>query len=177
MKTFFFFLMLLPSSFCLTAQIHTGSVLLGGTAGINTHSEDGSSTTLITISPSTGFFLSRRLALGTEAEFTVMAGKGPAAKSLGQSLFVRYYYTGSGVARLFSQVDAGVNISDLSQAKETTSLVAGLRAGVDVFLNENVAIEGWLGYRRVQDIEAKTGVNSVGLNFGVVVFIGCRQEQ
>lgn len=170
MKTLVFPLLLVAFATNLNAQIQKGSKLLSGTVGINNINEDGSSATVINVSPSIGFFLSNRFALGFGLDFKYDTEEEVA--SLALLPFARAYFNDSGSSRFFAHLDLGTRIEDLSNIEGAPPFSAGLGIGADFFLNENVAIEALLAYRRVQDFEADTGLNVIGLNFGVAAFFG-----
>lgn len=177
MKNLLLFLLLVAFTANLNAQIQKGSKLLGGTVGINNISEDGSSSTVINVSPQVGFFLSNRFVLGTGLDFNFQTGEAvDEVASLALLPFARVYFNDSGMSRFFAQLDVGAQIEDLGEIEGAPPLAAGLSLGADFFLNDNVAIEAQLGYRRVQNFEADFGVNVIGLNFGVVAFIGGSKE-
>ncbi|GAB4496477.1 MAG: hypothetical protein OHK0019_28220 [Saprospiraceae bacterium] len=173
MKNALILLLLMALASSLDAQIQKGSVLLGGTVGVNNISEEGSNGTIINVSPQVGFFLSKRFALGTGLDFKFQTGDVvDEVTSLALLPFARVYFSDSGMSRFFAQLDIGVEIRDFDELEGAPPLAAGLGIGADFFLNDNVAIETLLGYRRVQDFEADFGANVIGLNFGVVAFIG-----
>ncbi len=176
MKNLFLFLLLVAFTSNLNAQIQKGSKLLGGTVGVNNINEDGSSITLVNVSPRVGFFLSDRFALGGGLDFTLAVGNGDTEGSVGLFPFARVYFNAIGMSRFFAQLDIGAQIPDLENVEGAPPMLGGLSLGADFFLNENVAIEALLGYRRVQDFEADAGVNVIGLSFGVVAFIGGNKE-
>lgn len=173
MKNALCLLLLVAFASSLDAQIQKGSVLLGGMVGINNVNEDGSSGTVINVSPQVGFFLSNRFALGASLDFTFQTGDAvDEVVSLALLPFARFYFNDSGMSRFFAQLDVGTQIEDFDEIEGTPPFAAGLGIGADFFLNDNVAIEALIGYRRVQDFEADFGVNVIGLNFGVVAFVG-----
>lgn len=174
MKNLCTFLLLVASVTVLSAQIQKGSIILGGTVGFNNVSEEGESITVVNVSPTAGFFLNDRFALGSSLNFAVLASEGEDATTIGLTPFVRGYFNGSGTARFFGQLSLGFQ-SLLSGDEGTTLLVLGAGIGADFFLNEHVAIEGFLGYQRVQD-PGDFGTNNIGLNFGIAAFIGRDKE-
>ncbi len=177
MKNFLALLILLITVTNLSAQIQKGTVLIGGTVGFNNVSEDGDGITTINFSPIVGFFLSDRLAIGGSLDFNLIADDGDNTTSFGLTPFVRYYFNDSGPARFFGQAKAGFQIGTTDFSEDvSTALVFGLGLGADFFLNDNVAIEGFLGYQRLQYPDAEFGINNIGLNFGVAAFIGRGNE-
>lgn len=174
MKNTIIFLFLVALTTTLNAQIQKGSALLGGTVGINNISEEGSNGTVINVSPNVGFFLSNRFVLGFGLDFKHDTEE--EVTSLALLPFARVYFSGSGMSRFFAQLDVGTEIRDFDELEGAPPLSAGLGIGANFFLNDNVAIEALLGYRRVQDFEADFGVNIIGLNFGVSAFIGGGKE-
>lgn len=164
------FMSFLPN---LSAQIQKGSVLLGGTISINDINENGSNQFAVNFFPRLGFLLSDRFALGGGIDFALTAGDvSDTQGSLGLNIFNRFYLSKSGMSRFFAQLDVGAQAPYLDDTQPDIFVGGGLSLGADFFLNEHVAIEGMLGYRRLHNFEFGTGSNFFGLSFGVVGFIG-----
>ena len=172
MKRICTLLIILTFAASLSAQIQKGTVLLGGTVGFNNISEEGEGITSVNLSPSAGFFLSNRFAIGSSLDFNLVADDGETSASFGLTPFVRYYFNDSGPARFFGQSKVGFQIGNTDFSDVSTAWVFGVGIGADFFLNDNVAIEGFLGYQRFQYFEYEVGLNNIGLNFGVAAFIG-----
>lgn len=172
MKNFFtpFALFLLVTSLS-AQQLQKGSILLGGSVGINNTSIEGSSFTLFNASPMAGFFLSDNFALGGKINFLLLASEGESSSSLALGPAARYYFTQSGKNCFFGQVDTGIQIEELGGDGDPL-FQFGIGIGADFFLNDHVAIEGIIGYGRTQNFEAEAGLNNIGLNFGIAAFIG-----
>lgn len=172
MKNFYTLLILCLIVASLSAQIPKGTVLIGGTTGINNLSESGTNITEFNVSPSVaGFFLGNRFALGAVLNLEAALSDGSSAGAIGLSPFARYYFNDSGSTRTFGQVQVGVR-TNLSENNATALLTCGLGIGADFFLNDRVAIEGLLGYQRVQGLQNIIGLSRIGLNFGIAAFIG-----
>jgi len=172
MKHLFTLLILIAFSIHLSAQIQKGTVLLGGTVGFNRISEDGEGITYANFSPTAGFFLTDRFALGSSLDFVLVASDGESSASFGLTPFARYYLNESGKSRFFGQGKIGFQTGDTDFFEESTAWVFGLGIGADFFLNDNVAIEAIFGYQRLQYPEYEVGLNNIGLNFGIAAFIG-----
>ena len=171
MKNFCTLLIILASFTILSAQIQKGTVLLGGTVGFNNISEEGEGITYVNVSPNAGFFLSDRFALGSILDFVLVATDGESSASFGLTPFARYYFNASGASRFFGQAKVGFQTGTTNFFDEGTALTFGLGVGADFFLNDNVAIEAFLGYQRLEYSEYEVGLNNIGLNFGVAAFI------
>ena len=171
MKNLFPLLIFLAFTTGLSAQIQKGSVLLGGTVGFTNISEDGDSYTQLSLAPTVGFFLSDRFALGGKLQFDLLAVDDATASTLGLAPFGRYYFNGSGMSRFFGQVDVGF-LAGLGDTSDENQFLFGAGVGVDFLLKESVAIEAGLGYHRYQYTDGDFGYNNIGLNFGIVAFIG-----
>lgn len=181
MKKFYTLLVVCASVTAISAQIHKGSVLLGGTVGFNNVGSDGSSVTTVSLAPKAAFFLSNHFALGGEIDLSLVAANGANATTLDLGPFARYYFNGSGNARFFGQASVGFESSKVGDFGALNSLSLGVGLGVDFFLNNNVAIEGFLGYQHYQYLETDLpidtdGFNVIGLNFGVAAFIGREKD-
>ena len=182
MKNIFTFLILLVSMTSLSAQIQKGTVLLGGTVAFQNISVEGSGVTIVNLAPTAGFFLSDRFALGASLGMSLLVNNGGNFTSFGLAPYARYYFNGSGKARFFGEASIGIS-SDKSEGFDAlNTLQLGLALGADFFLNDNVAIEGSLGYVRSNYLEtdspvASSGINTIGLNFGVIAFIGRKKKE
>lgn len=172
MKKLSFAIILIVTANILTAQVQKGSVLLGGTVGITNYNNEGAGITFFDVFPKVGFFLSNRFALGGGLEFRLVTSDGSSEGSIGQSIFSRIYFNKSGMSRFFAQLDLGAWEPDLDDGEVDIMTTGSLSLGADFFLNQNVAIETVLGYRRLQDFEADAGLNNIFLNIGVAAFIG-----
>ena len=152
-------------------QAQKGTVILGGTAGINNTSSDGAGFLIVNISPLLGYFVSNNVAIGGNLDFTLVASDGDSESAIGISPFARFYFTSAGKNRFFAQPKVGITASGGS-----TSLLFGLGVGADFFLNDFIAIEAILGYQRTQYPEFEFGTNTIGLNFGVMAFLNRNKE-
>jgi hypothetical protein len=176
MKNLFLFLVFVSFAYTLNAQIQKGSVLLGGTVGINNFSDEGESITTFHLSPRAIFMVSDRFGLGPGLNLAIATSDGDTEGSLGLSLASRVYFNKTGMSRFFAQLDIGAETPDLGADDIDILTTGGLGIGADFFLNEFVAIEGVLGYRRLQNFDAEAGVNVIGLNFGVIASIGGKKS-
>lgn len=175
MKHILLFILLGVSALQLSAQIQKGSILVGGTVGINTINAEETTITAVNVSPQAGFFLSDRFALGGSFDFALVAGEGSSIAGVGIGPFARYYFNNSGSARFFGQADLAFEIPDLEDSDPRGGF--GLGVGADFFLNEHVAIEGFLGYQRIEVFGAESGLNLIGLNFGIAAFLGGNKDK
>lgn len=172
MKSFFGLLIFIVVAANLSAQIQKGVVLFGGTMGFNSTGSDGAHITSINVSPSAGFFISDRFAIGSSLDFVLVSSDGESSTSFGLVPFARYYFNDSGTSRFFGQAKIGIQTGDTDFFAESTAWTFGIGVGADFFINDYVAIEGLLGYQRLQYPEYEAGFNNFGLNFGVAAFIG-----
>ena len=159
----------------ISAQIHKGTVLLGGTLNFRSIryvsiilANEDTRINILTVSPTAAYFLSDRFALGANLGLsTIHSNTGTDAKSFALIPYGRYYFNGSGSARFFGQLNVGFQASG-----GETLPVFGAGVGADFFLNDDVAIEASLDYKRIEDFQAEVGTGYLGLNFGVVAFLG-----
>lgn len=159
----------------ISAQIHKGSVMLGGTLNFRNISyvstilaNENTHLNILTVSPTAAYFLSDRFAIGANLGFSyIHSNTGTDGKTFALVPYGRYYFNGSGSARFFGQLNAGFQASG-----GETLPVFGAGVGADFFLNDDVAIEASLDYKRIENFEAESGTGYIGLNFGVVAFLG-----
>lgn len=143
-------------------------MMIGGTAGFS--SSDG--TTEISVAPSLGFFIIDQLAIGGQIAFaSTSSDLGGDATAFGVGPMVRYYFNGEGKARFFAQGMFQWSSLKFGDADAVTGTAFGGGAGVSIFLNDHVAIDGLVGYTSSSFGEGDA-VGSFGINFGVQAFIG-----
>jgi outer membrane protein len=164
-------------AFACAAQSQTeqGRWLIGGNAGFNNRSVDGNGITTFTLSPNVGYFVIDNLAVGGQLllEETQSAKGGFNDKtSFGFTPFVRYYFADAGPARFFGQGRIGFGTEKFANIDAESYFTFGLGAGVDFFLNDNVALEAFLGYDNQKFQYLDDPYNNFGLNIGVQAFIG-----
>lgn len=181
MKNFFTVLFFTSALSGLNAQIHKGDVFLGGTFGFTTLIVDGNSATTINLTPNVGYLASDQFAIGGKIGLSLVTAEGSSISTVALNPFLRYYFNKAGIARVFG--DAGVGFqSDHNGDITLNSLKLTLGLGVDIFLNDNVAIEGYLGYERANYLQNDypfdtDGYNIVGLNFGVITFLHGKKDK
>lgn len=82
---------------------------------------------------------------------------------------LRYYFNGEGKARFFGQ--GSFSWANVSQGGESASATGfGVALGLDVFLNDHVAIEPAINY--VTASSEGVSVSSFAVTIGVQAFIG-----
>lgn len=148
--------------------------MIGGTAGFNnTNFGNDVKVTDINLSPNLGYFIIDNLAVGAGVGLNSSTSeKLGDVSSFALTPFARYYFLGSGDVRLFGQGRFGFGSQKVGDLDAQSFTTWGLGAGLNYFLNNNVALEALLGYdsRKVKD--AANPANGFGLNIGVQAFIG-----
>lgn len=154
------------------AQPVQGSVLIGGTAGFNSTSFDEDNFTTVHLNPVLGFFITDQLAVGASATLTFFGGDADGS-TFGIGPFIRYYFNNSGDARFFGQAGIEYTSTDPGEPFDSFSTFGfNVGAGVDWFLNPNVALEAVLAFGSAKEEDADESVTNIGLNIGVAAFIG-----
>lgn len=159
-------------SFAAWAQPSKGSVMIGGSAGINSYKYEEYSSTTIRLSPFAAFFIADQIAIGGSLGLEFRGGDADGSTfSIGP--IGRYYVNNDGDARFFGQVGIQYSVIDLGGNSDSFSNFGwGVAAGVDWFLNPNVALEAALSYTSDKDEDAEESDSNIGLNIGVAAFIG-----
>lgn len=142
-------------------------MMIGGTAGFS--SSDG--TTEISIAPSLSYFFIDQLAIGATIGFASSSSDDVDVTAIGLGPMVRYYFNGEGKARFFAQGMFQWSSVKVGDFDAVTGTAFGGGAGVSIFLNDHVAIDGLVGYTSSSAGEGDA-VGSFGINFGVQAFIG-----
>ncbi|MFN0014539.1 MAG: outer membrane beta-barrel protein [Saprospiraceae bacterium] len=159
------FLCLLGTS--LSAQTQTGSIMIGGNAGFN--SSDG--ITQIEVAPMLGFFVIDQLAVGASLSFLNQSSDFGDGTRIEIGPFVRYYFMGEGKARVFGQANFDWTSIKSGDLDAVTGTAFGGGAGVSIFLNDHVAIDGLVGYTS-RSFGEGDAVGTFGIQFGVQAFFG-----
>jgi long-subunit fatty acid transport protein len=176
MKTLrlFAFLLAAVGFSSLNAQTEQGRWMIGGTAGFNSTDFGGDvKVTDIDFSPNLGYFIIDNLAIGAGLGFgSSKSDKLGDVSSFALTPFARYYFLGTGDVRLFGQGRFGFGSQKVGNLDSQSFTTWGLGAGLNYFLNNNVALEALVGYdsRKVKD--AANAANGFGLNIGVQAFFG-----
>ncbi len=181
MKNYFAILVFVLTITALSAQTQKGNTFIGGTLGFTSVSVEGSSATVIEFKPTLGHLVANRFALGASLGLSVIAADGNSYTTIAFSPFARGYFKGTGTARFFGQFNVGIQ-SERAGGGSLNSLKLGPAIGADFFLTENVAIEGTLSYDRANYLDSDAplvndGYNTVGLNFGVLAFLGRSKKE
>ncbi|HLF63331.1 MAG TPA: outer membrane beta-barrel protein [Saprospiraceae bacterium] len=155
------------------AQPEKGSMMIGGTAGFNSYSQNDNTSTTFNFSPQVGFFITDRFEVGAIVALFFFGDDGDNFNILGIGPFLRYYVNGSGDARFFGQGQIQYSSTDLGANFDSQSNFGfGAGFGIDYFLNNNVALEAIMGFSSNKDEGADESQTQIGLNIGVAAFIG-----
>jgi hypothetical protein len=154
------------------AQPSQGSWLIGGTAGFNSSKVGEFNATIINFSPLAGYFFADQVAAGAQLSVNAFGGDLDGT-SFGIGPFVRFYFNNSGDARFFGQGSiAFSSIDPGDNADSYTNFGWQVGPGMDFFLNQNVALEVFLGFGQDKNEDAEESTTNIGLNIGVAAFIG-----
>jgi len=156
------------------AQTDRGDWMVGGNLAFNTAKKN----TSIQFTPQAGYFFAKNFVLGGQLLVDYSEQGTAHLTSWGIGPFARYYF-GETKARPFFTGDFSYLStrfkSDLTNSSTTNDAFEYfLGAGASFFINENVAVDGILGYRHSK---YKNEDGSGGLNFkvGFQVFLTRRQ--
>lgn len=179
-----------------SAQIQEGNVMLGadignglvnkastGLFGFNFGLNDGAGYN-VGISPKVGYFIKDNLMVGAVVNlgFTKSPennGVGTKTTAYGVQALSRYYLSPNerGVnnllkqGRFFLEANAGFAGINIKDGPTTNGFIFGVGPGYSYFINEHVALEGMVKYNGLVGGGNTTYQNSIGLNFGVQVFL------
>lgn len=183
----------------MNAQMEKGSWVIGGstTLGFNNVStkysagNDSStepSVSTFTLTPSVGFFVQDKLAIGLDLGFVSMTQKDGDYKYTLSSLSViptATYYFKSGT-NLVPYLGAGIGyastkVTETYQGDSDSETVDGLtwkaKGGLVYLINQNVGVDLGLSYNQfanketVEGTEYKTTVGTLGVNVGLSIFL------
>lgn len=127
------------------AQTEKGDWMVGGGFRLNTSDKN----TEITLNPNAGLFIINNLALGGNFSFSYNKVEDDKITAFGIGPFVRYYFTNANVRPILhghlNFISAKRNLSGIG-SNTNTGLNYFLGGGAAIFLNDQVSIDGLLGY-------------------------------
>lgn len=174
MRKIYLALCLTGFTLAASAQTEKGDWMVGGRIELNT----GKNSSHIGLSPNAGYFFFKNFAAGANIEFDYLKSGDTKSTALGIGPFARYYFTNHKVRPL---VHANVNyISSKVKGPGFTSTNTGsnlfLGGGLAYFINQNVSLEGLIGYSntKYKDFEGSGGLR---LSIGFQVYISRRQVE
>jgi opacity protein-like surface antigen len=172
MKKLLFLAAFLISLQLTQAQTDKGDWMVGGTLGFNTAKNSAN----VTFDPQVGYFFLKNLVLGGQINLSYTEQGSIHFTDIGVGPFARYYF-GETKARPFFTGDMSfINNHFKTETSSGTSQAFGyfLGGGASFFINENVAVDGILGYRHVK-YKNEDGTGGLNFKLGFQVFLSHRQ--
>jgi hypothetical protein len=156
----------------LNAQTDKGDWMIGGNLAFNTAKNSAN----VAFDPQVGYFFLKNLVLGAQLTVDYTEQGSIHITDLGAGPYVRYYF-GETKARPFFTGDMSFINSRIKT--ETTSINSQafqyfLGGGASFFINENVAVDGILGYRHSK-YKNEDGTGGLSFKVGFQVFLSHRQ--
>ncbi len=158
----------------VSAQTEKGDWLVGGLLDLNT----AKNSTTFNFSPNAGYFLANNLAIGGNLVFAYDKLGDLKVTTFGIGPFVRYYFTDDKVRPFFAG-DMAFEKRKIEQAAGSNTEDAFswfLGGGAAFFINENVAVDGLLGYAHSK-VSDEDGSGGLRLRVGFQVYINRSQVQ
>jgi hypothetical protein len=154
------------------AQTEKGDWLIGGILDLNTSSEN----TSFEFSPNAGYFVVNNLAIGANMQISYDELGNLKVNSFGIGPFVRYYFTDAKIKPFFMSDMNFLNrkITTSSGSNTETAFNYFLGGGAAFFINENVAVEGILGYDHTK-VSDEDGSGGLRLRIGFQVYLNRHQ--
>jgi hypothetical protein len=172
MKQIYVFALVMFFAFGAMAQTERGNWLIGGGFNINTVSNS----TTIGLNPTAGYFVVNNFAVGATVMLEYDKFGENKSTTFGIGPLARYYF-GKSNARPFLNGELNF-LSQKFKFPTGTNTENGvnyfLAAGLALFLNENVALEGLAGYNhtKIKNIEGDGGF---GMRIGFQVYLHPRR--
>ncbi|MGE5109184.1 MAG: outer membrane beta-barrel protein [Sphingobacteriales bacterium] len=145
--------------FNASAQTDRGDWLVGGQLAFNTTSGDNS----FTLAPSAGYFFGKNFAVGSEITLSFSKLGDAKTSIVGFGPFVRYYFELKDPKfkpLIHASFDV-LSVTDKTPIDKTTNTATSffIGGGGAYFINDNVALEGVLGYNntKVENLSAEGG--------------------
>jgi hypothetical protein len=154
------------------AQTEKGDWLVGGILDLNTSSEN----TSFQFSPNAGYFVINNLAVGANLQISYDKLGSLKVNSFGVGPFVRYYFTDAKIKPFFTGDMNFLNRKITTNIGSNTESAFNyfLGGGAAIFINENVAIEGILGYDHTK-VSDEDGSGGLRLRVGFQVYLNRHQ--
>lgn len=158
----------------LLAQTQKHDWLIGGVLEINTAKNN----TRVEFSPNVGYFIVDNLAIGAKMIIAYDQLGDLKVTSFGVGPFARYYFTDDKIKPFFAaDFDYQNQKFTTSQGSSTENAFNYfLGGGAAFFINENVAVEGLLGYRHTK-VKEQEGNGGLNFRVGFQVYLNRHQVQ
>lgn len=169
MKKVYVFVLAVCCGFGAMAQTEKGNWLVGGTFNLNTVSNS----TTIGLNPTAGYFVADNFAVGATIMLEYDKFGENKSTTFGAGPLARYYFGKPTNVRPFAHGELNF-LSQKFKFPTGTNTENGINyflgAGLALFLNENVALEGLAGYNhtKIKDIEGDGGF---ALRIGFQVYL------
>ena len=176
-RNVFILLAFLAIGMTASAQTEKGSWLVGGNLSLNTASQN----TLISVSPSAGYFFINNFAAGVNANIAYSKFGQNKTTILGVGPFARYYF---GTMNIRPLLEGNLNFTSNKSSNSSTSTGSTtengtgffLGGGLAAFINRNVAIEGLAGYDHTS-VKGSDGSGGFALKIGFQVYLSKAQVE
>jgi hypothetical protein len=171
--TLIIFILLLCPGF-LKAQTEKGDWLVGGLLDLNT----AKNSTTFEFSPNAGYFVLDNLAIGGNLVFAYDKFGDLKATTFGIGPFARYYFTDSKIRPFFAGDMTFEKIKFTTTVGSSTEDAFSwfLGGGAAFFINENVAVDGLIGYAHSK-VSDEEGTGGLRLRVGFQVYINRHQVE
>ena len=158
----------------VSAQTEKGDWLVGGLLELNTARNN----TTIEFSPNAGYFFMKNLAIGAKLLVAYEELGNLDITSVGAGPFVRYYFSEGKIKPFFSgDIDYQNRKLKTGQGSSTENAFNYfLGGGAAFFINNNVAVEGLLGYNHIM-VKGESGNGGLNFKVGFQVYINKNQVQ
>lgn len=158
----------------VSAQTEKGDWLVGGILDLNT----AKNSTTFNFSPNAGYFIVNNLAIGGNLVFAYDKLGDTRVNTFGIGPFVRYYFTDEKVRPFFAGDMTFERLKfETSQGSSTEDAFSWfLGGGAAFFINENVAVDGIIGYAHSK-VSDEDGSGGLRLRVGFQVYINRSQVQ
>ncbi|MCU0381962.1 MAG: porin family protein [Chitinophagaceae bacterium] len=167
-------LVLLLSSLAGKAQTEKGDWLVGGLLDLNT----AKNSTTFQFSPNAGYFLLDNLVFGGNLVFSYNKFGALKSTSFGIGPFVRYYFTENKIRPFFAgdMTFEKVKFTTTNGSSTEDAFNWFLGGGAAFFINENVALDGLIGYAHSK-VTDEAGSGGLRLRLGFQVYINRHQAE
>jgi hypothetical protein len=167
-------------AFFIYGQVSKGNFMAGGSLAFQSsrYSENDNSVGVLNLSPGAGYFFIERGAAGIRASFRLVSNDGDRYREMMIGPFARYYFLPTTrKTNLFLEANFMVGNEKYENFEAETKTEIGVSAGPSFFLNEHIAIESILGWRRIKYENDLGHTNVFGIGIGFQVYLNCNKDK
>ena len=180
MKSFLFTLLASIGTFFMHGQVSKGNFLAGGSLSFQSsnYSESDNNAGVLNLAPDAGYFFIERGAAGIRASFKNVSNDGDRFREMMIGPFARYYFfPTTKKTNLFLEGNFMFGNEKYENFASEGKTQIGVSAGPAFFLNEFIAVETILSWRRIKYENDRGHTNIFEIGIGFQVHLKCKKDK